>query len=415
MASTTIASLSTVLKEVYTSETLKKQFYDDNPVLAKIRQVTGTVIGRQATVPIQTGANGGYTSVGPNGGSLNPAGAPGVSTATYTLVYNWMQIAIEDAVLNQSNGGSTSVVDAVDFTMQDAIQAMSRQISRQLVGDGTGFIAQCATTTASTTLLLAPAGRGANAIARNHLRVGLPIDIGTTADSDSQASGVFITDVNPDPAAPSLTLSSAVTAGATHFVSIANPNSVTATNTELNGFRNIAGSNTTPLGGIDPAVAGNGFWKPAVVDSTAAVWSIAKAAALQQSVFQNTGKFDVQVFTSPKQATAMYTTLQNQVRFAGEMNMGAGGVGGLVGLSWNGQGINVMPDIYDSDWFLINLADLVRVTGAMKDPTWVSETEGRGKSLGWSQGTTQFVDGVRWPFQIGAARRNTHAAAVALS
>ncbi len=412
----TVANLSAVMKEVYTSSTLKKQFYDENPLLEKIKQVEGTVIGRKATVPIHNKTNGGYTSVGAAGGSLNPAGQQGITTATYELVYHWMQCQLETGVLNQSTGGATSQVDALAFEMDGAISDMSRQISRQLVNDGSGRIAQCAATSASTVVNLQPAasgGRGAGAIVREHLRVGLPVDIGTIADSDSAGTGLYIVDV--DEVAPSITLSSAVTTSTSDFVSIANPNSTTAPDPELNGLRNIAGSTTAPLGGIDPTTTGNKFWKPAVVDTTTTTWTIALGTKLQRNVFQKTGKYDVTVLTSPRQAEVFYSTLQNQVRFSGEMGMGAGNVGGMVGLSWNGQGINVMPDIYDSDWFMITLSDLIRVTGKYKDPTWVSDIEGAGGSLRWQQGTTSFTDAVCWPFQIGAERRNTHAAATALT
>ncbi len=413
----TVANLSAVMKEVYTSSTIKKQFYDENPVLEKIKAVEGTVIGRQATVGIHNRTNGGYTSVGPAGGSLNPAGQQGITTATYTLIYHWMQIQLETGVLNQSTGGNTSQVDALSFEMDGSIQDMSRQISRQLVSDGSGFIAQCATTTAANVVVLQPTasgGKGPNAIVREHLRVGLLVDIGTLADSDAVATGVTITDV--DEVAGTITVSgSTVTTSTSHYISIANPNSTTAPDPELNGLRNIAGSNTAVLGGIDPTAAGNKFWKPAAVDSTTTVWDIAFASALQRKVFQKTGKYGGTVLTSPKQAENMYLTLQNQVRFNGEMGMGAGNVGGLVGLSWNGNGINVMPDIYDSDWFQISLDDLIRVCGKYKDPTWVSDIEGGGSgSLRWQQGTTSFTDAVVWPFQLGAERRNTHAAATAL-
>lgn len=95
--------------------------------------------------------------------------------------------------------------------------------------------------------------------------------------------------------------------------------------------------------------------------------------------------------------------------------MGAGGVGGLSGLSWNGVNINVWPDIVDKEWYCVTKGDLVRITGAYKKPTWTSDIEGAGGDLRWKQGYTSFVEGLVLPLQVGLSRRNTHAAATSLT
>lgn len=412
----TVANLASVLKDAWTSQRVQKQFYDENPILEKIKNVEGTMIGAQAQVPIHSGRSGGYTSTNAAGGSLNAAGNQVTAQAVYTLVYHWFQVAIETAALNQSAGNAASIISAKDLEMQGAISDVAKQCSRQLVGNGDGLIAQCGTTTASNVIVLTPnssGGRGAQAIARGHLYAGLPVDIGTTADSDSVVAGSVITAVDETPTAPTITISSAVTTSSANYVSIANPNSTTATNPELNGFRNLAGTST--LGGINPATAGNEYWKAATVDTTTTTFSLDAALALQQAVFQKSGRFTGTVFTSAKQAAAFYSLLQNQVRFTGEQKLGAGGVGGLVGLEWNGQGINVVPDVYDQDWFYITLEDLVKVHGSIKEPTWTNDLQGTGGDFQWSAGTTAFVEGLVWPFQVGAQRRNRMAAMTGLT
>jgi hypothetical protein len=57
-----------------------------------------------------------------------------------------------------------------------------------------------------------------------------------------------------------------------------------------------------------------------------------------------------------------YSLLQNQVRFNGEQNLGAGGVGNMNGLSWNGLGVNVWVDVPDKYWWNLTLEDFVRIT-----------------------------------------------------
>lgn len=385
-----------------------------------LRDAPGTKVddmGLQAQVPIHSLRSGGYTSTNAAGGTLNPAGQQGVAQATYTLVYHWFQIALETAVLNQTGGNAQSIIAGKDLEMQGAISDMSKQCSRQLVGNGDSILAACGTGGAATEVELlvgSSGGRGYGAIQRGHIYPGLPVDIGTTADTDSLVAGSVITAVEESPTTPSITIGSSIsTTAGTHFVYVANPNSATLPNTELSGLRQIAGTGT--YGGINPATAGNEYWKAATVDTSTTSFSLDMALNLQMAVFQKAGNYNAKVITSAKQAAAFYSLLQNQVRFVGEMNMGAGGVGGLVGLNWNGTGINVLPDVYDSDWLMIPVDDLVLVQGNIKKPTWATDLQGSGGDILWSPGTTGFLNGAVWPFQVGAVRRNRMAAATALT
>lgn len=413
----TVANLASVLKDAWTSDRLAKQFYDENPVLDDIQEVQATMIGSQAQVPIHKYNSGGYTSTSPAGGVLNPPGQVGTDQAIYTMVYHWFQVQLETGALNQTGGDTQAIVAAKDLEIKGAISATSRQISRQLVNNGDGLIAQCTTTTASTTVNLLPqasGGLGYDAIVRGWLYPGLPIDIGTTADSDSVVTGTVITDVNEDPTSPSITIGTSVTTSSSHYISIANPNSATATSPELNGFRNMFASNGT-LGGINPATPGEGFWKPALIDTTTTSFSLDLALNLQLKGFQKSGKYGGTVYTSAKQNAAFYSLLQNQVRFVGEQKLGAGGVGGLTGMEWNGMGINVLPDIVDKEWYYVDKSAFVRIVGNIKKPTWTSELEGGGEGLRWQQGTTAFTEGLVFPFNVGVQRRNTSAAAIGLT
>jgi hypothetical protein len=165
------------------------------------------------------------------------------------MVYHWFQVALETAALNQTGAQMQAVVAAKDLEIKGAIGNVSRQCSRQLVNNGDGLIAQCTTGGASTTINLLPqasGGLGYDAIVSGWLYPGLPVDIGTTADSDSLATGSVITDVSEDATAPTITIGSSVTTTSSHYVSIANPNSATATNPELNGFRNMFGVQRHP-------------------------------------------------------------------------------------------------------------------------------------------------------------------------
>lgn len=408
----TVANLTDVLKEAWTSERLEKQFYDENPFLDRIEKQQASMIGEKAIVPIHKGRSGGYTSTNAAGGSLNAADEQKVDSAEYTLIYHWFQVELETGALNQSVGGNTSAVVAKDLEIQGAIADMRKQCMRQVVSNGDGFIAACDSGGASTTVELLATGYGYDAIVRGWLHPGLKVDIGTTADSDAIVAGSEIVSVSESASDPDIVISDSVTTTTSHFVSIANPNSGTATNPELNGLRQIAGSTTAAVGGLDPDTAGEEFWKPASVDTSTTTFSLDLALDLQRATHQKTGRAASYILTSLKQQANFYSLLQNQVRFTGETKLGAGKVGGL---TWNGMEINAVPDVPDREWYVLNLDDFRIVTGSITKPTWASDLEGSGGRLRWGQGTTSFKDGVVYPWQLAITRRNGLAAAIGLT
>lgn len=418
----TVANLTDVLKEAWTQDRLEKQFDDQTPFLDRIEkmsaEVRNTKIGEKAIVPIHKGRSGGYTSTSSAGGSLNAADEQKVDSAEYTLCYNWFQIALETGALNQSVGGQSSVVVAKDLEIEGAISDMAKQNMRQVATNSDGILAACDTGGASTTVELlvdSATSYGYQALVRGWLYPGLPVDIGTTADTDTIATGSVITAVKEDASDPDITISDSVsTVSGTHFVYIANPNSASAANPEINGLRSMVGSTTSALGGLDPDVAGEEFWKPAKVDSTTTVLSLDLLLDMQRAIHQKTGKAkDLYNATSLKQEAAFYSILQNQVRFSGDAGVGAGNSGAA---KWNGLEIHGIPDILDTDWYMLSLSDFVKVTGqGIQKPTWVSDIEGSGGRLRWGQGTTAFQDAVVFPWQLGMRRRNGCAAAIGLT
>jgi hypothetical protein len=420
----TVANLTDVLKEAWTQDRLEKQFDDQTPFLDRIEkmsaEVRNTKIGEKAIVPIHKGRSGGYTSTSSAGGSLNAADEQKVDSAEYTLVYNWFQIALETGALNQSVGGQSSVVVAKDLEIEGAISDMAKQNMRQVATASDGVLAACDTGGASATVELlvdSSTSYGYQAIVRGWLYPGLTVDIGATSNTDSIVAGATIVSVSESSSDPDIVIDSSVsTTSGTDFVYIANPNSATAANPEINGLRSMVGSTTSALGGLDPDTAGEEFWKPAKVDTTTTVLSLDLLLDMQRAIHQKTGKSskrDLYNVTGLKQEAAFYSLLQNQVRFSGDAGIGAGA---SETAKWNGLEIHGVPDILDTDWYMLTLSDFVKVTGqGIQKPTWVSDIEGSGGRLRWSAGTTAFNDAVVYPWQLGMKRRNGCAAAIGLT
>lgn len=416
----TVANLTDVLKEAWTSDRLEKQFLDDTDFLDRVdkesSEVRTTKIGEKAIVPLHKGRSGGYTSTSSAGGSLNAADAQKVDSAEYTLVYHWFQTALETGALNQSTGGDSSAVVAKDLELQGAVSDVANQCMRQIATNSDSIIATCGTTTTSATVVLAAdsaTAYGVGAIVRGWLYKGLKVDIGTTSDTDAVVAGATI--VSVDEVNGTITIDSSVSTTAnTHKVYIANPNSGTAFNPELEGLRSMAGSTTSALGGLDPDNAGEEFWKPAYVDTTTTVLSLALLLRMRRGIHQKTGKKDRRPFvlSGLKQEDAYYSLLQNQVRF-GSDNVSAGNSDSVQfgNYDWVGS-----PNILDTDVFMLTLKDFVRVTGTgITKPTWVSDLQGSNNGMLWSAGTTQFADAVVYPWALGMRRRNGSSAALSLT
>src|SRR5690606_2880124 len=374
-----VANLFDLLKEVWTQDRLEKQFYSESRFLDRIEKTSKYTIGRRAQVPIESSLPGGYTVHAAAGGSLNPADHLHVDRADYELTYHWQQVEIEAGALNQADSvGAHSTVDAADQTITSNVLALRREINRQSVMDGSARIANCDSTSNSTTVNLDPAGYGYDAIVRGWLRPGVAIDIGSAADGDSVAADRIITGVKEDPTDPEITISGAgVSTAQTDFVSIAGARSPSdGTSKEMNGLRQIVGSDSAPVGGLNPSTVP--FWKPASVDTSTTTVSLDLLLDLQRGVYQKTGKWPNYVTTSPKQAADLYALYQNQVRFSGDSTA----AGNVDGFRWNGMEVHADPDIPDRELYLLTLSDFLVVTGGkFGKPTWASDIEGAGGRL----------------------------------
>jgi hypothetical protein len=193
------SSLASVLKDAWTSDRIQKQFEAQNAPLQKVEQFKGTMIGQQAQVPIWNNRSFGFTSTGAAGGSLNPAQQQQVNQATYTLAYNWFQVALEASALAQATTtGAQAIISAKDLEIQGAVENTRHQMTRMAVTNGDGIVAACATGGASTTVSLLPAASegtsyGYSSLIRGWIGPQATVDIGTTADTDALVTASAIT------------------------------------------------------------------------------------------------------------------------------------------------------------------------------------------------------------------------------
>lgn len=397
-----LAAYNDALKEVWTNDKLEQQFYDKNPLLDRLEKTDRFHIGAKASVPLSLARNGGYSAVSSAGSSaLNVAGNVGIDKAEYNYSYHYQQVKIEHSAINQTSDSSVAVANVLDTEMEGATSAIRKQLTRQSFGNGDALIAQCTTTSASTTVQLLATDFGFDAIARRWLHPSLVIDIGTTAAEGSIANDRLITAVDKTAAAPTITISgAAVTTTSSHFVSVANARAGAVSN-EMNGLRNIV-STTATLGTLTTAAVPE--WRAAGVDTATTTLTLDAMYDQQANIQQETGEdFDL-VITSLKQRKNFYKLLQMQTRFDGDRSLGAGSTDAT---QFAGMTIEAQPDCPDRDMFFLNTKDLL-VLKSPKGAHWQSEITG-GKALEWIQGTTAFGGVLMYPIQLAAKRRNSHA------
>jgi hypothetical protein len=163
---------------------------------------------------------------------------------------------------------------------------------------------------------------------------------------------------------------------------------------------------------LNPATAGQEFWAAAKRDTSTTVLSLDLILNLNTRVLQKTGKAFTDTVTGYKQQGNFYSLLQNQVRFPGDMKLGAGNFGGV---TWGNTKVDAYAAVLDTDWFCLTMEDFRRITGDITQPTWYSKLAGIEQGQIPTLGTTALGDQLVFSYQVGVARRKSHAAATALS
>lgn len=397
------STIQSALKETWTEQRIAEQLYNDNPVLSRVKRLKNTEMGEYALTPIHIGRNWGFSTTSSSGGTLNSAGNQSYAQAQWSYTNQHVQVKIQGSAIDQTKGDALSVASVVDEEVSGAVNDLNRNLSRQIFMDGSAQIAQCGTTSSSTTVQLNTTS-GYNAIERGWIGVGAVVDIGTASSPASIAAGVSITAV--DLANSTITISgSAVSTTSSHFVSLKGTRSG-STSYEMNGLRNIVSTSAT-LGGLAPASYPE--WVAAGVDSTSQAITLALLYTQNQLIAQKTGKPADFVITGLKQQRKAYTLLQAQVRYANDSSTPTGGVDGV---DINGVKLYAVPDCQNEAVYFLTIGDLFTVSAG--DPYWQSRITG-GETLAWVQGEDAYAGKITTRMQLGVRRRNSHAALTGLT
>lgn len=317
-----LTQANAVLKEDYLGP-VREQLNNDNYVINKLVQNKQEATGKRFNVPLHTGRNNGI-GYRAEGAALPTAGNQKYKESFANVKYLYGGIEITGPTIKAMRNDKGAFIRAVESEMKGLTKDLKDQRARALFGDGTGRMATLAVNTTTNTLSVDKI---------KYLQVGMRVDIVNNSGTVS-VSGRNITAV--DKVAKTITIDGAtVTTTATDFIVLAGDYNV-----EAMGVGGIM-SPTLSLQGIDPSIAGNGFWKPgALYNPSGAGTNRALSLQLMRQAADTSeldgGKIDL-ITTSYGVRAAFEALLQQNVRYTSPMKL----EGGYDVLEWDGRALAV--------------------------------------------------------------------------
>lgn len=209
----TLSTVDAILKDDY------KEYLDNlnsaNFILSQIESRKDTVQGRIARHAVHLGRSSGV------GARAESATLPTAANQSYATVpvpvrYVYGRIQLSGPTIKQAVTDRGAFIDALDAEMEGIKNDAMKDVNRQLWGTSNGVIAQCGTTSASVTVVLAST-TGTTALRQLFFDGGMVVDIGTVASPTTVASARTISAV--DETNKTITISGAtVTTSSSHFV-----------------------------------------------------------------------------------------------------------------------------------------------------------------------------------------------------
>jgi len=136
----TLSTADKALKDVYLGVVADQLNTNVNPLLAKIKQSTSDVWGKEIVKMAPYGLNGGI-GAGTETGSLPVASGNNYAQFRSTLKNLYGKIEISDKAVRASENSAGAFVNLLNSEMEGLIKASKFNFGRMLYGDGTGFIA----------------------------------------------------------------------------------------------------------------------------------------------------------------------------------------------------------------------------------------------------------------------------------
>lgn len=177
---TSLSTLDSILKNQYLGP-IREQLNNDNELVKRIDTDFDSVVGKNFTIPMHYGRNEGIGARA-EGAALMAAGQQAYKESIVPMRYLYGRIQLTGQSIKAARNDAGAFIRAVDSEIKGVTRDLKQAVNRMLAGDGTGRLATCGTTSASTTVVV-----GSTAF----LRAGMAIDVlvATTGATSTGAVG----------------------------------------------------------------------------------------------------------------------------------------------------------------------------------------------------------------------------------
>ncbi len=242
----TLETAESALKDVYLGVINNTLNFRSNPLLAKIKQTTNDVWGKEIVKLAPYGVNGGI-GVGTETGNLPDASGNNYVQLRSTLKNLYGSIEISDKAIRASQNSAGAFVNLLNAEMEGLITSSIFNLSRMLYGDGTGKI--CYATSAS--------GKVITCSSVKHLMEGMIVEFITTAGTGVVANSrrkIVSIDRDLNKITLDATLPTAVSYPSAICVQNSFNNELTGLNSIISSSAKIYGLTRSDYGWLNPCI-----------------------------------------------------------------------------------------------------------------------------------------------------------------
>ena len=181
-----LQSAENALKEAYLSVACNQLNTQANPLLAKIKQSSTDVYGKNIIKPCQVGLNGGV-GAGTETGRLPTASGNNYKQFKTTLKNLYGTFEISDKAIRASSANPGAFVNLLNAEIDGLLTASKFNLGRMLYGDGTGVIATVTATNTNNTISCSDV---------KNMAVGMNVEIYAAATDQTTGNAGRITDID---------------------------------------------------------------------------------------------------------------------------------------------------------------------------------------------------------------------------
>lgn len=191
------------------------QLNDSCPILRGCEKIKDSYSALKVQKSLKVRRNQGV-GAGSDGGNMPQIGRQTTVSAVIDPRYNWLRFGITAAMISASKNDAGSFVRGYAFELSEGMKDFTKDISRQLSWDGTGYLAKVSANAVSSTVITAQGREGTQEDGNKFLDAGMVIDVvtsgGTLVAQSAEIIGVTGTST------ATITLSIPVTVSSTDLI-----------------------------------------------------------------------------------------------------------------------------------------------------------------------------------------------------